>query len=502
MMKGESFRITAAIVAAALLGVSGGMFTFPKPQAAFAFDPNEHSGENQYPERATDVKPRDDERWVNYDRGDQTDWLKIKANASPEQQLVTTIEFTRIEGTLLLEVFQDDPYATPVEGYEISAPQVYHIVNRGKGEQYFKIHAIGQGALAQYTFRYEQVPFKTAPAEPSLDSTKTPVVTPTVLPEITATPSPTPAFTPSPTNTPVPQETEPTPFPTVVEMPTAANEEEFAVSTPTPEPTPMPTNTPTPQAENTPIPLSTVVEMPTATTEVEIIVSTPTPKPTATPTTEFTTTPEIEPFQPSDSRKSQTFFTAERLFWAGFSLSGMLLSLTLFALLLRAKRQAAAEKRPQNEILTSAEYKMLGDLAAGQGKLPLAERCYRKLVELEPYNWAIRYDLGYFLFQSQRYKEAIKEFHAYLRHEIIVPDVYAYLGYAYLMTKDLTRAEEFYRKFVELTPDNPDGYVGLGVIAQSRSQYQQAHELYKRALSCDPNCQEARQNIRQIQPYL
>ena len=70
------------------------------------------------------------------------------------------------------------------------------------------------------------------------------------------------------------------------------------------------------------------------------------------------------------------------------------------------------------------------------------------------------------------------------------------------MTKDLTRAEEFYKKFVELTPDNPDGYVGLGVIAQSRSQYQQAHELYEQALSCDPNCQEARQNIRQIQPYL
>lgn len=134
MMKGEYFRISAAIVAAVLLGVSGGMFPFPKPQAAFAFDPNEHSGENQYPERATDVKPRDDERWVNYDRGDQTDWLKIKTNASPEQQLVTTIEFTRIEGTLLLEVFQNDPYATPIEGYEISAPQVYHIVNRGKND--------------------------------------------------------------------------------------------------------------------------------------------------------------------------------------------------------------------------------------------------------------------------------------------------------------------------------------------------------------------------------
>ena len=44
MMKGESFRITAAIAVAALLGVSGGMFPFPKPQAAFAFDPNDPNG--------------------------------------------------------------------------------------------------------------------------------------------------------------------------------------------------------------------------------------------------------------------------------------------------------------------------------------------------------------------------------------------------------------------------------------------------------------------------
>ena len=70
------------------------------------------------------------------------------------------------------------------------------------------------------------------------------------------------------------------------------------------------------------------------------------------------------------------------------------------------------------------------------------------------------------------------------------------------MTKDFAKAEEYYRKVAELTPKKPDGYVGLGAVAQSKNQYQQAYGYYQQALECDPKCQEARQNIQQIQPYL
>lgn len=150
----------------------------------------------------------------------------------------------------------------------------------------------------------------------------------------------------------------------------------------------------------------------------------------------------------------------------------------------------------------ASDYKLLGNFALERGKIQLAERCYRQVTLLEPSNTDIRYEIGKFLFRSGRYQEAIQEFTLYLKSEIILPEVYFYLGYAYLMLKDLSKAEEYYRKALDMTPNNPDILLGLGVIMQTRSQYQDAKEYYENALVLDPNLEEARQNLREIQSYL
>ncbi len=495
MKRDEKFRLFVVVMFGLAMCWQTERLNFLTVRSAMAFEPDENSGENFFPERATDITRSKDSRWVNYDRGDQTDWLKVAVEPEEGLRVVTDIEFINVEGTILLEIFRDDPYAEPSEGHEITAPGVFHVTNPGSAPQYFKVYAVGTGSLAQYSFAYTQI------AAELLQETPTPMIDPTATPELT----PTPTITPEPTVTPEPT---PTSSPTPTVMP-----ELTPTPTITPEPTGTPEPTPTIAAIETPVQeaVTDPPMQPTASLELTAtptVISTSTPEPTQT--IAATPTPFAEARENPRGLLSGIQASIQRLVPAlslGFVLLcafilSVLTALALLILLIRARRRLKTEQRTETEVITPAEYKMLGDFATEQGKLPLAERCYRKVVELEPYNWAVHYDIGLFLFQTARYKEAIKEFHLYFRHDIIMPEVYAYLGYAYLMSKDLTRAEEYYRKVVDLTPHNPDGYVGLGVIAQAKSQYQQAYEHYEHALEQDSNCKEARQNIQQIQPYL
>ena len=175
----------------------------------------------------------------------------------------------------------------------------------------------------------------------------------------------------------------------------------------------------------------------------------------------------------------------------------------LIVILLKIKQRSIQPANHAGEqLLLASDYKLLGDWALERGKNQLAERCYRQFAMLEPYNTDIHYEFGKLLFQSGRYQEAIREFTLYLKNEIILPDVYFYLGYAYLMIQNLSKAEEYYQRAFEMTPNNPDILLGLGVIMQKRDQYQEAKQHYENALLLDPNLEEARQNLRDIQPYL
>ena len=506
MKRDNRFRLFVMFLIGLAIYWHGERLNFLRAQPAMAFDPDENSGDNFFPEHATDIRLKSDSRWINYDRGDKTDWLKIAAEPAEGLRVVTDIEVINMEGTVVLEIFGDDPYAEPIEARQISTPGLVRIIN--PNAQYLKIYAAGPGALAQYSFVYTQA------APDTLQQLITPTATPSSAPTFT----PAPTLTPPPTPTMMPESTPPpSPIPTLAPTPTPS-----PTPTMTPEPTPTPSPVPTMTPEPTPTIAAADTPLQEPTPEQAMLLATPS-EPIATPTAISTATPTpqpvntappILPAETSDGGQQGVFakiqasmqrfvpvLSLEMFLWSGLLISVVMVVL-LFALLIRAHRRFNAGQKTETEVITPAEYKMLGDFASEHGKLPLAERCYRRVVELEPYNWAIHYDLGLFLFHAARYKEAIKEFHLYFRHDIIMPEVYDYLGYAYLMTKDFAKSEEYYRKVAELTPKKPDGYVGLGAVAQSKNQYQQAYGYYQKALECDPKCQEARQNIQQIQPYL
>ncbi|MDP9378637.1 MAG: fibronectin type III domain-containing protein, partial [Chloroflexota bacterium] len=143
-----------------------------------------------------------------------------------------------------------------------------------------------------------------APAQRTLEPTKTPTRRPTSTPtpelpadtsvvneprrQATSTPTPEPTNTPTPepTNTPTPKPTNtPTPEPTNTPTPRPTN-----------TPTPKPTNTPTPDPTSTPTPRPTSTPTPEPTnTPTPRLTNTPTPEPTNTPTPEPTSTPKPDP---------------------------------------------------------------------------------------------------------------------------------------------------------------------------------------------------------------
>ena len=66
------------------------------PSLSLAVNPDSNSGENSVPEGATTIKERSDLRWVIYDRGDQTDWLKVSPRNNVDQQMIIFIDFVTV----------------------------------------------------------------------------------------------------------------------------------------------------------------------------------------------------------------------------------------------------------------------------------------------------------------------------------------------------------------------------------------------------------------------
>jgi len=168
-------------------------------------------------------------------------------------------------------------------------------------------------------------------------------------------------------------------------------------------------------------------------------------------------------------------------------------------MLIRLKKRLVELSSTVTDVITSSEYKMLGDLATEKGKFQLASRCYRKTVELESYVQKTPYKLGVSYFQTEQYEEAIVELSKCLKDESIKPEAYFYLAYSHLHIGNLDSAEDYFKAVLQSRPNDPYTYVGLGIIAQSQGQSEQAKHYYEKALELNPNCQEARENLSQLQ---
>jgi Flp pilus assembly protein TadD len=489
-----------------------------------AQDADRNSGDNYVPEKASRIGRKPVERWVRYNHGDQTDWLHLPSSAEDTRWPEIRLDFSRVEGPVRVEVYGDDPYGDVIGRQVLTEAQNFRYIGEPGAEYYIRIYAEGSGSLAQYSFMYDFVlvptPTPTLTATPmtvptaTLTATEAPAAIPTATATATTTPTATPTTTAAPTATPTATATAtatPTATPTETTVPTATPTATF---TPSPAPTATLTPSPPPTATASPTAGHSLTPGPVETSETHEAPAVETESsPTPTPLLEETQTQGLDDADVSfveASPEDGNWFEGNLISFRGKVNLGLLIAiavcllailLLLIQLLLLKKRLRKIEQ-PVVDSLRAADYKVLGDLAAEQGKSHLAERCYRKMIDMEPYNRNIRYELGLFLFQAERYREAIKEFSVYLGAEIVDSEVYGYLAHAYLVTENLGKAEEFYKKSLEVKPEDPYAYFGLGVIAQSRNHYAQAEEYYRNTLELDPSFEDARENLTQIQPYL
>ncbi|MGZ3807698.1 MAG: tetratricopeptide repeat protein [Bacteriovorax sp.] len=115
----------------------------------------------------------------------------------------------------------------------------------------------------------------------------------------------------------------------------------------------------------------------------------------------------------------------------------------------------------------------------------------RELLKLNPGNLKVRLDLGEFLFEHNRYPEAIAELEEIRSKLISYPKVHFMLAKIYLATGDMKKAKEMALKELELNPGLDTAHFIVGEVARIEKDYREAILKYEKAISLNPKSVEA-----------
>jgi tetratricopeptide (TPR) repeat protein len=118
-----------------------------------------------------------------------------------------------------------------------------------------------------------------------------------------------------------------------------------------------------------------------------------------------------------------------------------------------------------------------------------AEQVLRGLIQREPDNGPALEQLSQLLIDEGRSQEAI-DLLTRTAGDSSSPDVYDLLGDAYTQAKDYPKAEDAYRKAIELDPDDPGHRHGLAQALLSENKYAAALEQFKKLAELEPGTAE------------
>ena len=122
----------------------------------------------------------------------------------------------------------------------------------------------------------------------------------------------------------------------------------------------------------------------------------------------------------------------------------------------------------------------------------------RKLLAGDPTHAPTLTQLGRALFELANYDEAeivlrqALEYWGDLRRELI----YGELGHLFKSRGDYETAAEWYRKAIDLSPDDADGYIFLGAVLAKQGKLTEAETTHRTATQCADGCiDEAYHNL-------
>lgn len=141
---------------------------------------------------------------------------------------------------------------------------------------------------------------------------------------------------------------------------------------------------------------------------------------------------------------------------------------------------------------SSAEAQLeLGEAYEYLGQADIAEKYFRRALDIQPDSLLGMNYLGLALTDERRYAPAIKEFNACLAHDPLNYACMENLGAAYLHMNDLPRASVALQRAHQLQPERAEAIIDLGYLADERGNWKQAIGLYVDAMTVYPYAPEA-----------
>ena len=129
------------------------------------------------------------------------------------------------------------------------------------------------------------------------------------------------------------------------------------------------------------------------------------------------------------------------------------------------------------------------------GETKEAEQIYLKTIELDTALALSYFNLGMLYDDLERYPKAIQYYQKTIEKDATFS--YAYYNLAYLQTDQPKLAEANLLRYLELSPDDSDGYDLLAYIYQSNDAYEQSIQISEKSLELNPNGVYATKNIGQ-----
>jgi tetratricopeptide (TPR) repeat protein len=129
------------------------------------------------------------------------------------------------------------------------------------------------------------------------------------------------------------------------------------------------------------------------------------------------------------------------------------------------------------------------------GRLEDAERCYRRVLALDPNHPDSLHLLGVVALQSGRRPLALSMIRRAIAADSEVASYHSNLGTLLADLGQTDQAIDCYRRAIALRPDLPEAYINLGNALRDRGQTDEARVCYGRAIDLQPSVGEAHVNL-------
>ena len=144
----------------------------------------------------------------------------------------------------------------------------------------------------------------------------------------------------------------------------------------------------------------------------------------------------------------------------------------------------------------------LGVILEHFDKIEEAEKHYKKAIEIKPDIAEIHANLGGILAKLNKFKEAEKYYKKAIKLKPNSAKAHNNLGGVLLKLNKFEEAEINYKKAIELKPDFPEAYNNLAVVLKRIFKIEESEKYYKKAIELKPNFADAYMNLGNIQKEL